>query len=182
MILLLASIGGVLFALDQSGWFSLQPGLIGILGKIPGWQDLPDAVADGRNEAKSWEQKENLYKVQIEQLRQEKEKVQKDLEESLFKKDSITKSDGSSRAGDTAKDKAPASVAPSASQAAILLADMKAPTAAEILLKVPSDVALEILQKMDNRKAAKIMEAMPVENGSDLLARLAQNQTAKTGK
>lgn len=174
-IILVASLCGVLFALDQSGMLSLQPSVIGVLGKIPGWQDLPKALADGRKESKSWMQKEKAYQAQVARLRQDNEKLQKELDGMLIKKEIPTDEKKRPVTVQT-KEKTPLLVAPSASQAALLLADMKAPAAASILLRVAPEVALEILQKMDNRKAAKIMEVMPVENGSALLARLAQNQ------
>ena len=177
-LLLLASFCGVLFALDQSGFVDLQTSVIAVLAKVPGWQDLPEALTDGKKILNNWQSKEKVYQAQVEELKNKSNKLKEDLEQVLATIPQ-SKEDEPSEEAKSAQGKVESTLplgTSSLQQASRLLAEMKPQVAAEMLIKIPPERALDILGKMEPRKAAKIMETMPVENGSALLMQMTENR------
>jgi hypothetical protein len=177
-LLLIVSFCGVLFALDQSGFVDLQTSVITMLAKVPGWQDLPEALTAGKKMLNTWQSKEKVYQAQVEELKNKSKKLKEDLEQVLAtipqSKDDLPSKEAKSDAG-KGEPVLPVGTT-SVQQASRLLEEMKPQVAAEMLMKIPSERVLDILGKMEPRKAAKIMETMPVENGSVLLIKMTENR------
>lgn len=183
--LILAGAVGVLMGLEKFGMIGLKPMTISMLGKIPGWGDLPKDLEAGKQAREGWQDKEKTYQARVATLKKENfslkkelEKAQRELVESPKK---ATMTPASSKplnipvVANGKGQKLPESLG-TIKHAAKLLGEMKPQPAAEILMKIQPDVALEILDKVETRKAAKIIEAMPTESGSALLARLAEKK------
>jgi flagellar motility protein MotE (MotC chaperone) len=180
MFLVLAAAVGVLIVLDKVGMIALKPTTISLLGKLPGWGDLPQSLAVGREQREDWQDKEKTYKARVAILKGENNSLKKELEKAqralivepkkkpapVIPAQSVTATASVTNKGA----KLPDSLG-TVKHAARLLGEMKPQPAADILMKIEPEVALEILDKVETRKAAKIIEAMPVEKGSALVAK-----------
>lgn len=177
ILILLAGMIGVLSVLEQNGIVDVKPAVIGVMGKLPGWGELPQIFSAGKKGLKNWQEKEKIYQARVDALNRQIAKLQKDLDQALTNnstpatkdKPTVATTPVNSPVANTKLTDASAST----KQAARLLGEMKPQAAADILLKIQPDVALSILQLVETRKAAKIIEVMPVDNGSALLAKLA---------
>jgi flagellar motility protein MotE (MotC chaperone) len=183
MLLVLAGAVGVLFGLEKAGMIGLKSMTISVLGKIPGWGDLPEDLETGKRQREGWQEKEKTYQAHVAILKKENLSLKKELEKlqrAAVESPKKNVEPTGKPVAVMAKDKNSVSRLPESlgttKRAARLLGEMKPQPAAEILMKIQPEVALEILDKVETRKAAKIIEAMPVDSGSALVARLAKKR------
>lgn len=174
-LILFICIGLVLYTLDKVQIINLQKTTLTALSNVPGWEALPEQLDAGKKELKKWLEKEKTYQAQIDQLKDDGEKLQMELDQALAK---IAKTSKTMDALE--KEAKQEEVAVKAQNDALeaktaqLISEMKPKAAAEYLTRIPAPVALGIIRKLEPRKAAKIMEAMPAENGSVLITMMAE--------
>lgn len=172
-IILLTCVALVLFTFDKVEVIDLQKGALLVLGRIPGWEKLPDELTAGREQLNSWEEKEKTYQEQIDQLKKSSGKLQQERDQALAKVAASAKTTAPEK-----REKQEAAVTEQKQameeQTARLIGEMKPKAAADYLIRVPPPLALDILRKLEPRKAAKIMEAMPTEDGSALISMMAE--------
>jgi len=172
-IVLLVCVSLVLYSFDRAEIIDLQKGTLLILGHIPGWEELPEELEAGRGRLKNWKEKEKTYLAQIDRLKMDNNKLQQELKKTREEVEAMTvamtkEQERLAEAVDAEANKA------LEEQTARLIAEMKPKAAAGYLAKIPAPVAINILRNLEPRKAAKIMEAMPTEDGSALIAMMAE--------